>query len=986
MKKQLFFVFLLGSCVLWAQSPGGISGNLQIWVKADAGTGTTTDNVQVSLWENQKIGGVNGIANQGIPGYYADPGISARPVYRTATSIPSFNFNPAIEIVSTDGYRSGYKFPLGFPDNTSNALTSYTHLSRTRSATYRSVFVMNGTVRNSNSTTVAGVWQSPFFGTQGNRPEFYNEKESGDVFFGTNTINTVGTDVPSIQSYYNSLSGGNMNYFFDNNGLPYGPPSNNVSSTSNYPGLVLLMDNDGGNSSTTLAGDRIGEFILYSGTQTPAERQRVNSYLAYKYGITLDQSTPQSYIASDGSALMWDHTSANASIYNKNIAGIGRDNGSALHQKQSHSVNDDMIQVVIAAGNFAASNVANTSNLTDMKFLSWGDNGLRRSYNTPIVSPGGNRANYRMGAVWKAQYTSGFTQPVTVALPVVPANTIYMVRSTDTVFDGSDTWIPMSVITVNGENYVQTTTNIDFSNTDGDYFTFSTFVVGPGGVDNGLRMWLRADKNFTPNLWEDQSIAKNDFTQTNATRQPSLLPADVKYNFNPSVDFGNATAAGAKFMVIPNGKPYTTNGMDSSFFMMINPRSFGPSTYNEYFGFGGTTTTAALTEANWPSYTNSGNNGSMQVYPYTASAMNRIKNKTQLPDYSYTIGGSITYGLDGQNQNVTAAVTAPNSRTAGGAILGSQPSYFPDADFGEAIGYERELTAIEKQRVRSYLAIKYGVTLLQPQNYIAANQSITWNSALDANFNNNIFGMAKDDATILDQVVSNSINTENNIILTISTSNNFVLPNIDQSRVTFLQDNTFLMMGDNNNKTLALLNYGTAPGKIIPRSWLAQRRNNTASTWLQADLSNYSSIVATDKAYMVIANDAAFSQNVQLVPATSFIGGKAVFRYSFPGNKYFTFGINLETYCVKDPAIGTPDGYTKIGISGHENIQNGWPGNVPNGFMALESKDKGIVITRTTSSNIAIPVEGMLIYDTADKCFKLYNGTVWNCIARSCNN
>ncbi|WP_185286344.1 hypothetical protein [Chryseobacterium indologenes] len=986
MKKQLFFVFSLGSCTLWAQSPGGVSGNLQIWVKADAGTGTTTDNTQVSIWENQKVGGVNGIANQGMPGYYGDPGIGARPVYRSATSIPSFNFNPAIQIVSTDGYRSGYKFPLGFPDNTTNALTSYTHLSRTTSASYRSVFVMNGTTRNSNPGTIAGVWQSPFFGTQNNRPEFYNEKESGDVFFGTNTINTVGTNVPSIQSYYNSLSGANMNYFFDNNGLTYGQPSNNVSSTSNYPGLVLLMDNDGGNGSTSLAGDRIGEFILYSGTQTPAERQRVNSYLAYKYGITLDQSTPQSYIASDATTAMWNHTSTNASTYNKNIAGIGRDNGSALNQKQSNSVNEDVSQVVISAGNFVASNADNTSNLADMQFLSWGDNGLRRSYNAPVVPPNGSRANYRMAAVWKAQRTSGFTQPVTVALPAVPVNTIYMVRSTDTVFDGSDTWVPMSVTTVNGESYVQTPANIDFSDSGGDYFTFATFVIGPGGVDSGLRMWLRADKNFSPSIWEDQSIAGNDYTQTNATRQPSLVPADIKHNYNPSVDFGDATAAGAKFMSIPNGQPYTANGMDSSFFMMINPRSFGPSTYNEYFGFGGTTTTATLTEANWPSYTNNGNNGSMQVYPYGVSTMNRIKDKTQLPDYSYTIGGSITYGLDGQNQNVSAVVAATNSRTASGAILGSQPSYFPNADIGEAIGYERELPAIEKQRVRSYLAVKYGVTLQQPQNYIASNQSVTWDSSLNTGFNNNVFGMAKDDATILDQVVSSSINSENNIILTISTSNDFVSSNIDPGRVTFLRDNTFLMMGDNNNQTLSLLNYGTAPGKIIQRSWLAQRKNNTAATWLQTDLSGYTGIVATDKAYMVIADDAAFSQNVQLVPATSFTGGKAVFRYSFPSNKYFTFGINLQTYCTKDPAAGTPDAYTKIGISGYTNIQNGWPGAVPNGFMALESKDKGMVITRTTSANIALPIEGMLIYDTFDKCFKLYNGTAWNCITRSCND
>ncbi|WP_128572323.1 hypothetical protein [Chryseobacterium sp. P1-3] len=986
MKKQFYFVFLVCGTMLWAQSPGGVSNNLQIWVKADAGTGTTTDNTQVPIWINQKTGGVNGIANQGIPGNYADPGAGARPVYRAASSIPSFNFNPAIQIVSTDGYRSGYKFPLGFPDNSTNALTSYTHLTRTTSGVYRSVFVMNGVTQNSNTTSIAGVWQSPFFGTQNDRPEFYNEKESGDVFFGTNSISTVGSNVPSIQSYYNSVSGGNMNYLFDNNGLLYGQPSNNVSSTGNYPGMVLLMENDGGNGSTSLAGDRIGEFILYSGTQTPAERQRVNSYLAYKYGITLDQSTAQSYIASDGTTKMWDHTATAANTFNNNIAGIGKDDGSGLHQKQSNSVNTDRAQVVIAAGNFATSNEANTSNLANLQFLSWGDNGLRRGYNVPIVPPTGKMANYRMDAIWKVQRSPGFTQPVTVAFPASPINTIYFIRSVDAVFDATDTWVPLTVTTVNGVSYVQTPANIDFSNTDGEYFTFSTFVVGPGGVDSDLRIWLRADKSFAPNLWKDQSVAGNDFTQTNSARQPVIVTADPKHNFNPSVDFGDATAAGAKFMVVPTGKPYSANGLNSSFFMMVNSRSFGTSTYNEYFGFGGTTPTATLTEANWPSYTNYGTTGTMEVWPYAVSTMPRVKNKTHLTDYSYTIGSSITYGLDGQSQGSSSTVAVGYSQTANGAILGSQPSYFPDSDIGEAIGYERELSAIEKQRVRSYLAVKYGVTLKQPQDYIASDQTtVTWNSGLNALFNNNIFGMAKDDVTILDQAISNSVNTENNIMLTISNTNNFVLPNTDPSRVTFLQDKTFLMIGDNNNGAQTLVNYG-ATGKIIQRSWLAQRTNNTGTTWLQADLSGYSSIVATDRAYMVVADDSSFTQNVQLIPATTFTGGKAVFRYAFPANKYFTFGVNLESYCTKDPATGTPDAYTKIGITGQTDMQAGWPGNIPNGFMALESRNRGMVITRTTSASITIPVEGMLIYDTTDKCFKLYNGTAWKCITRSCND
>uniref|UniRef100_UPI0025E6B30A hypothetical protein n=1 Tax=uncultured Chryseobacterium sp. TaxID=259322 RepID=UPI0025E6B30A len=384
MRKELLLVFLLGNCMLWAQSPGGVSSNLQIWVKADAGTATTTDNTQVSIWENQKIGGVNGIANQGMPGYYADPGVDAIPVYRSATSIPSFNFNPAIEVVSTNGYRSGYKFPSGFPDDTTNSLTSYTHLTRTASATYRTVFVMNGTARSSNTTDIAGIWQSPFFGTRTNRPEFYNEKESGDVFFGNNVINTVESNVPSIQSYYNEIVAGDVKYFFDNNGLVYGSPSNNVSSTYNYPGLVLLMDNDGGSGSSSLAGDRIGEFILYSETQTPTERQRVNSYLGIKYGITLEQ--PQNYLNSD-QAITWD-SSLNAA-FNNNIFGIARDDMSVLNQKVSNSINEDNNIMLIAAttNNFILPNAdaGRTPFSKDKTFLVMGDNNVQ---DLPLVNFG----------------------------------------------------------------------------------------------------------------------------------------------------------------------------------------------------------------------------------------------------------------------------------------------------------------------------------------------------------------------------------------------------------------------------------------------------------------------------------------------------------------------------------------------------------------------------------------------------------------------
>ena len=84
-----------------------------------------------------------------------------------------------------------------------------------------------------------------------------------------------------------------------------------------------------------------------------SERQRVNSYLAIKFGITLDQFGATSYIASNGTGTAWD-VFANG-FYNKNITVIGRDDGSDLLQKQSRG-NGTGAMVTIGIGTGIAVN------------------------------------------------------------------------------------------------------------------------------------------------------------------------------------------------------------------------------------------------------------------------------------------------------------------------------------------------------------------------------------------------------------------------------------------------------------------------------------------------------------------------------------------------------------------------------------------------------------------------------------------------------
>lgn len=102
---------------------------------------------------------------------------------------------------------------------------------------------------------------------------------------------------------------------------------------------------------------------------------------------------------------------------------------------------------------------------------------------------------------------------------------------------------------------------------------------------------------------------------------------------------------------------------------------------------------------------------------------------------------------------------------------------------------------------------------------------------------------------------------------------------------------------------------------------------------------------------------------------------------------------DIAVSCVKPgnfSSIGEP---TKFGITNQSKLPD-WPENIPNGFIVLESKEKGFVITRVNHVNslpavtdsIKDPKEGMIVYDIQDRCIKLFNGSSWNCIQKRCND
>ncbi len=126
---------------------------------------------------------------------------------------------------------------------------------------------------------------------------------------------------------------------------------------------MLLFGSPPGNQRLPVAvyNGLIPEVVLFNRFISPVERRKVESYLALKYGISLNQEIPASYLNSRGEVI-WDSELNEA--FNKNIAGIGRDDLSGLNQRISESTQSPGVLKIGVSGE-----------LKDNCFLIWSDNG-----------------------------------------------------------------------------------------------------------------------------------------------------------------------------------------------------------------------------------------------------------------------------------------------------------------------------------------------------------------------------------------------------------------------------------------------------------------------------------------------------------------------------------------------------------------------------------------------------------------------------------
>lgn len=455
--------------------PGNVNTNLKLWLKSDSGTSTSTDNTALTTWSDQAFDNDAEAYN------------TASPIYKNNPS-DNMNFNPVIDFQrsSSDvmkgkgGFWTHDYWVVVQTNNTFDKTTTNTQVPISGKVNTRG-FSVDGTglgfgrisSRFNSDNLVSHMIGS--YNNAGTTPG----SDSYGRSYAPSAINSLGTDVMILNVKSNTSVSPNISEIYYN-----GKRVDNHAGTTGTTGtgtdlLHTEFDNSrfvlgagqfsiNGHALSSFLDGQLSEVISYSNAINSTDQQKVQSYLAIKYGVTLKQSGSSleafdnqndvDYVDSSGNVI-WD-TSANSG-FNYDVAGIGRDDNSELNQKQSSSSNDatdgtGLIEGIVTMGltdiyDTNSDNISsNPTTLNDREFLVWGDNNASldaapftiavdmsdgiSGLSTPVSFIG-------MQRTWKVVETGGDIPSVKVSIPqnavrnISPPGSYLMFISDTSIFD-----------------------------------------------------------------------------------------------------------------------------------------------------------------------------------------------------------------------------------------------------------------------------------------------------------------------------------------------------------------------------------------------------------------------------------------------------------------------------------------------------------------------------------------------------------------------
>ena len=660
--------------------------------------------------------------------------------------------------------------------------------------------------------------------------------------------------------------------------------------TSNHaPGTSNLFEiGRTGRESSTFNG-RIAEIMVHSRS---FNRNQVESYLALKYGVSLDQTEGQSYVNSEGTEIY--DADGTFGGFDHDIIGIGQDDGSSLDQRISKSINPGSILILSHDKDFtSANNDAVRTSLGNGNFLITGHNEGSVSFDNDFVG----LPHSLMSRVWAFDKTGtvGEVYVVIKKSDLVLNGKLYAVLSNDQTFDHSDTFVEM---VGDGVFWHGTMTP-----SDSDYMSFIS-ISEPGGISNNIVAWLKSEigTNTTIDgndvtLWRNsvlnpvydlRSFNTLEYTADGFTTTLSSIPpsyesdVDNLLNFHPSILFennpdfivgDNYTGERLFSKVVDNastlldaqpiesttlyavGSPKGMwfnefwSGFDNDKPLISNERPIGIGSLSSKIHF----SQSGKVDGNFVEKNFSSNT----IWERGEIALLKVT----IPNATTT---SVTYNKNGGADDII------NDVYVGGGyyhILGnvgslSNGNYF-DSPFGniaETIIYgTASLSDVENSRIESYLALKYGITLDQttPQSYINSHGVEIYDADGAFNdFDHNIIGIGKDIESSLDQRVSKSVHS--GAVLTLATTKDFTGANNNEDRIS-LEDESFLVTGNNGESVVFERFFNGEENAMINRIWAFEETGTIGDVYVSIPISGFN--IHGSNLYAVLSENQTFDSS-----------------------------------------------------------------------------------------------------------------------------
>ncbi len=903
-----------------ATGPGGYKASLSTWLKANAGVTTATDNSGVSDWQDQSLGD-HDATNLGTAPTYRDG---------SASGLQDINFNPTVDFIAATErglqIADNSDYNVGGEPYTTKSFNIAFRTGASDVTTKQQLYEQGGTTRGVGIYIESGQ----LFLSAWNQNDDDGAGSASPWNTGS-TISVISTAVTADTEYivtmeFNGSSGGTGTLTAYLNGQSFGS-FGSVGQLFDHGDDIGLGDVDGGSryeTNTTAAASFYGsipEFIYCSepGSFSSAQRNRIESYLALKYGVTLDQSSPVNYVNSQGDVIF--NTTNNASIggyleYNNNIAGIGRDDDSEFEQKTSQSENANSLVRISRSGDIGINDT----------WLIWGHDGASATTtdNTdkpPLISE-------RIDRVWRVaeEGSMGVTDlsfDITdLGFGTDPADFSLLIadNSSNATFLGATTTIGGTTSTIDGRTFL-TFADVDLSH--GEYFSLGTGFIscGPGGITSNLAFWIKADLGTssiidgnTVSTWSDQA-GSNDAASADlgggSPETPTYQTGEI--NSNPIVRFtdpGNTNSAFYSinrpaeddFSVIAvYSSTQNDSGPDSDESPAIVGASAGTGSDNDWaMGYSDSEVHFKADQANngFGAFT-SGAEDFTNGVPRLLTGIRQIG--TGNPD-GFLYVNSVFLDSDGSNNNTlnSASTAGIGNHGAGNANTSAQFA----GDLAEVIVYSDDLSSSDQNLVESYLAIKYGISRngsddgstgsVDERDYRRSDGTVTWDfSDQSLAYNTDITGIGRDDDACLNQKQSGGVASSAIVSMglgSIAATNNANTNN-------FSTDGDFLTWG-HDGTTASTIQSTDVPGTVtdrLSRIWHVQETGTVGNTQLSFDLTGLGlSSNAAD--FQLITSSSETMASGTTISGGTFNGNILSFdNVDFADGDFFTLGTARTT-------------------------------------------------------------------------------------------